>query len=396
MSKYLTIWCVVEGESTSRAFKVKLSSEDDVADLKERIKEKRPNDFAKVDAAKLILWEVVRIIVKPARKVLYHWSVAIDTATVSDLMQTLIPYYPQYEHDDDSVVLYFYKTYSGPSEVLRNDEHLRRILRAGKTKSMHKLIISLATPNKTFSAWTFEDVICEYNLSNSTGVGMEVLPPFTDIQAAPLDSDLEKKVLDHLIHEITCRVKVLKLVPGNDAAKSMVVASFLVAVTTLFEEDLYLASQQNLSGHRGNGPMDFSVHSQKTHWYTLVVTEMKKEKLQEAVTQNMVQLESVLTTKKRDEIDGKEGPLAMRSYGIVTDANYWMLIECTLHEDERVTYRMKGLERTVCYNGKWQDDVRFVFERLVWLWSRMQDELPAHERYSRKTSSAPSVRKTES
>ncbi|KAF9998427.1 hypothetical protein BGZ65_006083 [Modicella reniformis] len=58
MANVLTIWCVVDGESTSRAFKVKLSPTDDVTDLKDRIKEKKPNDFAKVNAVKLTLWKV--------------------------------------------------------------------------------------------------------------------------------------------------------------------------------------------------------------------------------------------------------------------------------------------------------------------------------------------------
>ena len=33
-----------------------------------------------------------------------------------------------------------------------------------------------------------------------------------------------------------------------------------------------------------------------------------------------------------------------RSYGIVTDATKWLLIECTHRENERVTYRMTELD----------------------------------------------------
>jgi hypothetical protein len=159
----------------------------------------------------------------------------------------------------------------------------------------------------------------------------------------------------------------------------MVVASFLLAATKLFKEDLYLASQRDVSGRRGNGALDFSVHPRKTHSYTLGVTEVKKENFPQGVAQNIVQLEAALTTKKRKrgtyEIDGEEESL--RSYGIVTDASQWLLLECTLHEDETVTCRMQELERTINYSGKWQEDARFVFERLVWLWSRMRDEIPA-------------------
>jgi hypothetical protein len=44
----------------------------------------------------------------------------------------------------------------------------------------------------------------------------------------------------------------------------------------------------------------------------------------------------------------------MRTYGIVTDANQWLLIECTLHEDETVSYRVTQLERAVMFSGNWQ------------------------------------------
>ncbi|KAG0351885.1 hypothetical protein BC939DRAFT_481145 [Gamsiella multidivaricata] len=340
----------------------------------------------------------VGIVVKPNRKVVCKWSAIVDTVTVGDLKEALIRHYPQYEHDD-YLELLFYKTYTSELETICHDEDLRRILKVGKTQSMNKMIISLNTSTKTFSAWTLKDIISEYNLSESTDDGLEVFPPFIDIQAAPLDSDLEKKMLDQLTNEVGLRVDVLKLLGANEATKSMVVASFLVAATKLFEEDLYLASQRNLSGRRGNGPLDFSVHPRKTHSFTLDVTEVKKDDSRQGMAQNIVQLESALTTKKRkrgpNDVDGKEDPpMEMRSYGIVTDASQWLLIECTMHEDETVSYRMTELGQSINYSGEWQDNAKFVFERLVWLWSRMRDEIPARERYSRKSSSPPSNWKT--
>jgi hypothetical protein len=78
----------------------------------------------------------VGVIVKPERKVICSWSTAIDTVTVGELMQILIPYFPQYE-DDKDVKLHFYRTHASPPESIRNDDH-RRILRVGKTQSMSK------------------------------------------------------------------------------------------------------------------------------------------------------------------------------------------------------------------------------------------------------------------
>ena len=276
-------------------------------------------------------------------------------------------------------------------EPIRDNEDLRKILKVAKTTSKARLTISLETPSKNFSAWTFKDVCDEYNLSGLSDPGVEVLPPFTDIQCSPLNSAVQ----DRLISEVESRVDVLPLFGANEATKSMVVASFLVAATTLFKEDLYLTSQRNLSGRRGNGPVDFSVYSRKTHAYTLGVTEVKKDDFRQGVAQNIVQLESALTEKKRKretyDIDGEEEPpRKQRAYGIVTDSAEWAFLECTLHEDETVSYRMSKLKEKLNYEDEWKEEAKKVLGKIAWLWSRMVDEIPARDSYSRKLSSSPS------
>jgi hypothetical protein len=164
----------------------------------------------------------IGIIVKPERKVICNWSTMVDMATVSDLVKTLADFYPQYNHHDH-VKLHYYNTRSSPSEPICDDQDLHRVLKVAKAQSLMQLIISLATPTKDFSAWTFKDVISEYNLSDSNDVSIEVLPPFTDIKAAPLDSLLEKTVLEHLLKEIGLRVEVLKLLGANEATRSAIV-----------------------------------------------------------------------------------------------------------------------------------------------------------------------------
>jgi hypothetical protein len=93
----------------------------------------------------------------------------------------------------------------------------------------------------------------------------------------------------------------------------------------------------------------------------------------QSVAQNMVQLESALSTDKKrmreaHAIDGEEEPpTELKAYGIVTNASQWMLLECTLYEDETVLYRLAPLKRIIYYGNNWQDATKFIFERLVWL-----------------------------
>ncbi|KAG0047408.1 hypothetical protein BGZ89_004943, partial [Linnemannia elongata] len=60
----LTLFCLVDGESTSSAFPVKISPEDSIGDLKELIKTKIPDTFNGVDAKDLTLWRVSILITR--------------------------------------------------------------------------------------------------------------------------------------------------------------------------------------------------------------------------------------------------------------------------------------------------------------------------------------------
>lgn len=58
MTNALTLFCVVNGESTSNAFKVKLDRDADVSDLKKLIKIEKAPRFDDVAADELTLWRV--------------------------------------------------------------------------------------------------------------------------------------------------------------------------------------------------------------------------------------------------------------------------------------------------------------------------------------------------
>src|SRR3954469_21283820 len=52
----VTLWCIARGSTT--AFKVTAGTDNDLSDLRELIRNKKPNDFANVDPDNLILWHV--------------------------------------------------------------------------------------------------------------------------------------------------------------------------------------------------------------------------------------------------------------------------------------------------------------------------------------------------
>ncbi|CAG8592888.1 6332_t:CDS:2 [Diversispora eburnea] len=58
MSDNITLFCLVEGDSKEDVFKVIAGKNDDIIDLKKKIKEERPIAFSNIDATKIVLWKV--------------------------------------------------------------------------------------------------------------------------------------------------------------------------------------------------------------------------------------------------------------------------------------------------------------------------------------------------
>jgi hypothetical protein len=52
----VTLWCIARGKTT--AFKITAGTDNDLFDLRELIRNKKPNDFTNVDPDNLILWHV--------------------------------------------------------------------------------------------------------------------------------------------------------------------------------------------------------------------------------------------------------------------------------------------------------------------------------------------------
>ena len=150
------------------------------------------------------------VVVKPEKGVAFTWSTFVDKATLDDFKTHIFKCYPQYARDE-YLEIFVYTRHPKSPECIVSDEDLCKILKIAKTTSKTKLVISLETPTKNFSAWTFKDVCSEYNLSPSTDPGLIVIPVFTGIEAAPLNSDFEKKMQNQLIDDVETFVDVLSL-----------------------------------------------------------------------------------------------------------------------------------------------------------------------------------------
>ena len=136
--------------------------------------------------------------------------------------------------------------------------------------------------------------------------------------------------------------------------------------------------------------------------HVLGVTAVKKDDFLKGVAQNLVQLESSLTIRKRKRCDDDDGEMEddrsvpLKAYGIVTNAVTWYFVECSINQSQesssvdRPKFRISKLAKTVSYGDEstWRDDVESVFGQIVWLMRKMHSEIPRRElRHKRQKNS---------
>ncbi|RIA99327.1 hypothetical protein C1645_811563 [Glomus cerebriforme] len=162
----------------------------------------------------------------------------------------------------------------------RIDQDLREMLQLFVSKNNLKFTVFIETSSKPFSDWSFPK----------------------------------------LYAELEARLKSIPI-SGNEASKSQYVCSYLVAGVNL---------------HEGK----FTPNRK-----TVGVTEVKDEDFYKGIAQNAVQLESALSNRKRkaNEME-EEGLFTGKTYGIVTDAEKWYFMECSLDDQDRLRFKLSKPE----------------------------------------------------
>jgi len=115
----------------------------------------------------------------------------------------------------------------------------------------------------------------------------------------------------------------------------------------MYKADLFLAQPQQMSGRLGLRPVDFAVMDRIYQTQVLGVAEVKKDDHVQGLTQNMVQLDVAVQQKNRkrventDDDSGERSATRLKSYGSVTDAFERTFVECTLEDDDALTYKLR-------------------------------------------------------
>ncbi|KAI1315472.1 hypothetical protein EDD11_000753 [Mortierella claussenii] len=320
---------------------------------------------------------VLNVVLRPNRSECFSWTTDIETTSIKELERAIYNEYPERE-DGDAV----------------------NIIKQYSKTNTRTLTVALETPTKKYTDFTLNEVNRLYDLSNMEAPEIQDSPPFTGISTEPLESKEHKESLRRLEEKLESRIKAIPTdTLSNEATCSAYVCSFLTQAVLIFNGELTLAPERKLRGRYGHGKVDYAIEALDKDGtrHVLGVTEVKHEDFRKGVAQNIVQLESSLTVRKRKrscdddgEEEEKNSSSPMRAYGIVTDAVRWYFVECTIDQSQesssdRPKFRISRLKDIVNYNGDtWKAEAKSVLGQIVWLMRKMHSEIPVRELRSKK------------
>lgn len=117
----------------------------------------------------------------------------------------------------------------------------------------------------------------------------------------------------------------------------------------------------------------------------------------EGIPQNKVQLDSISSNRKRKfegDTDETNSPAPVELYGIVTDAEMWTFLQCTINTLQKSDYNDPVFHSSAACtrinyfadSDKWEADVKTIFEHVIWQLQRMVDDSPKNKRLKTETS----------
>ncbi|CAG8648086.1 3755_t:CDS:2, partial [Ambispora gerdemannii] len=263
------------------------------------------------------------VILSPKRTKGFKWTVNIEHATLKALKDSIHP-----ALENDGAV--FNVVCDSGKYSPRNDQVLCEMLRLLISKNNLKITVFIETPSKAFSDWTLGSVCQLFSLSAETeDPTLAVFPLFSCGSIEP-----SQEVFKNLMLELNSRLDITPInLISIEVTKSIYVYSYLLAGANNFKGVFEVRPQKNLSGPNGHGPVDFTIDLRRTA-KTVGVTEVKKDNFVKGVVQCAVQLESSLSNRKRKANELEENPTVGKVFGIVTDAEKFYFMECSLDEQE--------------------------------------------------------------
>ena len=294
----------------------------------------------------------------------YYYKQAIDIAniTIKEFLDNIFLRFPNLQADN--VVLNFIVNRERFTPT--SDNQLQQALQQFANGNIKRIIVIVGTPQLCFSSYTYERIAQLYDLIDDDNP-LKSIPTFTCGTKSVDNNPLAREAFQKLLVEINTRLIGIPLESANEASKSAYTLSFLLLVISLFNKSLYISPEFRIQGPKGRGNVDFAIMSTAKR-LVIGVTEIKKDDINQGIAQNMIQLDSALTTRKRQREDSKSDKI----FGIVTNAEKWVFLQCTATDDTLPSFQISKQFQISYNNGNFQRQAKEIFGTIWWLFDSFQ------------------------
>ena len=142
-----------------------------------------------------------------------------------------------------------------------------------------------------FSSWTFPQIKTLFGLTANSYID---LPRFDGELANTTNYG---KILGHVLEDIAMKHKTcIHVTSANEATRREFISSVLHGVASCYDGEVKVCPEYELSGSHGKGPVDWVVKIGDT---IIIVTEAKREDINQGVGQNAIQLQASSQRNKK-------------------------------------------------------------------------------------------------
>ncbi|GJJ71027.1 hypothetical protein EMPS_03377 [Entomortierella parvispora] len=331
----------------------------------------------------------------------FTWPTLIEKTTVEELENAIYNQYPERSNRDGTamlLVMHSNNSVQPPrlsknqdkepkgSELLKNDTQLRHILYQFQKTGKKTLTLSLETPDRPFTSFTFKHVVNLFQITDEKDPIISDISCLVDFAAKVYDRGLQVEAKRRMLDELDSRIQFMGTTDMGENVRDFV-CPFLAQAGLVFKGELRLKSQKLITGRYGQGTMDFAIEpspkgssndsqmeAQTCHVFG-VVTLVRNGDFSKAMAQHLLQLEATLRWRSISLSTN-----AKTSYGIVTDAVDWYFIECSISplNPLRPKFRVTPLGfNRIRYHGKWdwKLDSQHILGLVISLFGRIQTEI---------------------
>ncbi|CAG8553949.1 3536_t:CDS:1, partial [Ambispora leptoticha] len=260
----------------------------------------------------------------------FQWPTNRVKTTLTELKSRLRTCFTFPDGTEDEDITISREIGSGKERIttrILNDTDLVNIIWSDSFKGDLAFVVD--TSQQPFSSWTFGKMKNLFSLSADSFVD---LPKFDADRA---DTSEYKEVLRHVVEDIIMKHKASQsILSANEATRCEFISSVIYGVASVFNGEVKVCPQYEISGSHGKGPVDWAI---KVRDMIIVITEAKREDINQGVGQCTIQLQASMQRNKKRSYDTALREIEM--FGIITTASDWVIIKVVssgVNDDSRV------------------------------------------------------------